>query len=141
MIRTLVASALPVLGVGAALALVGPDLLAGPTGEPLRVASPQAAMIQPASFDASSCASTLLAGGGDTVSTRIVAFSEDAGFVVAIEAPQQAGSAGETLILIFDEAGRLIAAGDPGAMETDPAGAALIDDCIHQPAPDSTGQI
>jgi hypothetical protein len=141
MIRTLVASALPVLGVGAAIALVGPDLIAGPTGEPLRVASHEGSMLHPASFDATSCTSALLAGADDAAGTRIVAFTEDAGFVVVVETPHQVGSANETLVLIFNASGRLIAAGHPNALETDAAGAALIDDCAHQPPAGATGQI
>jgi hypothetical protein len=149
MIRALLASTLPVLAVGMAVTLVGADLIVGPSGEPLRVAAPEAAILQPASFDAASCASTLLLadrqGAADpadaTPGTRVVALSEGAGFIVAIAAVPPDAPASETLVLIFDESGRLLAAGDPATLQVDPAGAAMLDNCANGDAPPPTGQI
>jgi hypothetical protein len=149
MIRAFLASALPVLGVGMAVTLVGPDLIVGPSGEPLRVAAPEAAFLQPASFDAASCASTLLLadrqGAADpadgTPGTRVVALSEGAGFIVAIAAAPHDAPTSETLVMIFDETGRLLAAGDPTTLQIDPAGAAMLDNCANGEAPTPTGQI
>jgi hypothetical protein len=144
MIRALLASALPVLGVGMAVAFVGPDLIAGPRGEPLRVAGPDAALLQPASLEAEACASTLLLPPDGRLDsgpqTRVVALSDAMGFIVAVEGVPH-GAADGTLILVFDESGRLLAAGDPGALEIDPAGAAMIDDCASAQATDHSGRI
>ena len=60
MIRILLGSALPVLGIGAAATLLSPDILTAPRGEPLVMVAPADAALQPASFDGDACASTLL---------------------------------------------------------------------------------
>ena len=61
MIRLLLGSALPVLGLGAAATLLSPDLLTGPRGEPMMMAAPaRSPRLQPASFDGDACAPTLL---------------------------------------------------------------------------------
>lgn len=139
MIRILLRSALPVLGIGLAGASVGPALIAGPTGEPLLVSAPDLATLQEASFRSEECALPLLlsemdAAAGqpiDLSGRRIVAVLHRGteGIAVAMgRIRQQSAEDGATLVLVFDETGRLIAAGDPLAVGLDPSAAG---DCLR----------
>ena len=79
MIRLLFGTAFPVLGLGFAAAILGPDLLTGPRGEPMIIAGVDEATLQAASFDGTACPSTLLfagpLGAGDEAGANIVAFA------------------------------------------------------------------
>jgi len=139
MIRFLMASAAPVLGLGIAASLVGPDLLAGPRGEPLLVAMANEPTIELAKFEGDACASALLladggAASGETPVTNVVAvrYGSD-GIRVAVET---FGANGATLVLVFDAAGRLVGAGDPAALDFDAAQSALEDECLDSAVSD-----
>jgi len=138
MIRVLFGSALPVLGVGIAAAFFAPDLLTRPGGEPLIMASHEASL-QAATFDGSACPSTMLFagspnGGGESgfVGARIVAFALGAGdgdvAVTVQEIPGAGGKISKTIVLVFDHAGRLVAAGDSASLHL-PYGDTFSDDC------------
>ena len=137
MIRLAVGSAFSILGLGLGVALIGPDLLAGPRGEPLMIAGAANDMIRPASFEGETCADALLLAGplGDDLSARpvgrILALRlGDAETPVAMqEIPVAADAGGSTIVLVFDDAGRLLAAGEPAATHLDPAQAALMEEC------------
>ena len=139
MIRVLIGSALPILGLGVAAMLFGPDLVTGPRGEPLIMASPNEASLQAATFDGKACPSTLLfADSPDSgkvtafAGTHIVAFALRSGeknVAVAIEDfPGGEGKATKTIVLVFDADGRLVAAGDPASLHL-PAGNKIASDC------------
>jgi hypothetical protein len=141
MIRLLLGLALPVLGIGASAAFLGPDLLTGPRGEPLVMAAPDRPMLQAASFEGGGCASTTIlptpSEAAPHGSARIVAFALPAeGETVAVAVEDFPGTGGlpETVILIFDRDGRLIAAGDPMSLQMQAAMA--LADCIEAPKPD-----
>lgn len=120
MIRSLLGSALPILGLGAAAALLGPDLLAGPRGAPLVVAAPPAATLQKASFDGSACALPLTleqdlllgAEAGVHVVTLALRHGPD-GASFAVENGVAGGDADAALILAFDDAGRIVSVSEP----------------------------
>jgi hypothetical protein len=121
MIRILFGSALPILGLGVATALLGPDLVTGPRGEPLMVAGPKAASFQQASFDGAACGFPLVLGeealpSADptmpTADTHVVtlAFRSGAdGVSIAIERGATNPDADEALLLVFDDEGRIVA--------------------------------
>jgi hypothetical protein len=137
MIRVAVGTALPILGLGLGVALIGPDLLAGPRGEPLMIADAANDMIEPASFDGDACASALLLAGplGEDLSARpvgrILALRLGAADapVAMQEIPVADEAGGSTIVLVFDDAGRLLAAGEPEAAHLDPDQAALMEEC------------
>ena len=118
MIRALLGAALPVLGFGLAAAFVGPSLVGTPGGEPMRVAQPLPASLHEASFGAAACAETLLLAerGADTLhGARIFALAlqaEAGGLrVAAEEVPSGAVVPDETLLLVIDRTGRVLASG------------------------------
>ena len=144
MIRLVFGSALPVLGLGAAAALLGPDLLTGPRGEPLIVAAPDQAMLQPASFDGEACASSSIVPEGDEPGhgLRIITFAlpaETDDTAVAVEDYPGPGAIPKTVVLVFDKDGRIVAAGDPLSLQVQAAMA--LADCIEAPEPDSRAPI
>jgi hypothetical protein len=144
MIRILLGSALPVLGIGAAATFLSPDLLTAPRGEPLVMVVPGDATLQPASYDGDDCGSTLLFAdpSGEThdpmpSGARIVVFALPAGpndVAVAVEDFPRAPAQPRTVVLIFDEAGRLISAGDSDSLDVEAAAGHA--DCINPPKPD-----
>jgi hypothetical protein len=129
MLRVLLASALPVLGIGIAAASLSPNLLAGPGGDPLILAAPADARLQSANFDGKPCASSLLFAGpssieGSTTGSHIIAFAVRSGDKdVAVEVEDYAGTSHspKTVILVFDDMGHLLAAGDPASLHLQPA--------------------
>lgn len=148
MIRVLLGSALPVLGIGAAATLLSPDILTGPRGEPLVMVAPADAALQPASYNGDACASTLLfADPSDPHApthsdTRIVAFALPSGpndVAVAVEDFPRAPAEPRTVVLIFDEAGRLVSVGDANALGIQAA--AGLADCINPPKPGAQAPI
>lgn len=144
MIRILLGSALPVLGIGAAATLLSPDILTGPHGEPLVMVAPGDAAFQPASYNGDACASTpLFADPSDPHAPthsgmRIAAFalpSDPNDVAVAVEDFPRAPAEPRTVVLIFDEAGRLVSAGDANALGIQAA--AGLADCINPPEVDA----
>jgi hypothetical protein len=142
MMRILLGSALPVLGIGAAATLLSPDLLTTPRGEPLVMAAPDGAALQPAKYEGDGCASTLLFTDpsdphAPTRAMRIVAFTLPTApndVAVAVEDYPRAPVPPRTVVLVFDESGRLVSAGDPDALGVQAA--AGLADCIDPPKKD-----
>jgi hypothetical protein len=144
MIRILLGSALPVLGIGAAATFLSPDLLTAPRGEPLVMVMPGDATLHSANYVGDACASTLLFAdpSGDPraptrAGTRIVAFALPTGpddVAVAVEDFPRAPAEPRTVVLVFDEAGQLVSAGDANSLDVQAA--AGLADCINPPAPD-----
>ena len=136
MLRVLLASALPVLGIGLAAASLSPNLLAGPGGDPLILIAPADASLQAANFDGEACASSLLFAGplsadGSMAGTRIVAFalrSGDRNVAVAVEDYSVPGQPPNTVVLVFDDLGNLLAAGDPQSLNLQQA--ITAGDCV-----------
>jgi len=140
MIRILVGSAIPVLGLGAATAFLGPDLVTGPRGEPLIVAAPPAAAVQDASFDGTGCAFPLLlqeeeglpaeaAKQGADTRVVILAFGRGpAGPWIEVERGLTDPDAEIAAVLVFDGGGRIVAVTyPPSQRERMMAGAAGCD--------------
>jgi hypothetical protein len=143
MIRVLLGSALPLIGLGVAAAMLGPDLVTGPRGEPMIMAAGDQASLQAATFDGKACPSALLfadpseAGAPAPGGTRIVAFALRSGtndVAVAIEDFSGGDRAKKTVVLVFDAEGNLIAAGDP-ALLPPPAGEEVASDCATGSTP------
>lgn len=128
MIRGLSVSALSALGLAAAAACLSPDLVAGPRGEPLIVSEFSEASLQPAGLDldGGGCPVALPFAEAEAAGLHIVAYafrpdSEDV--AVALEDYSDASrKPAETVILVFDKSGRLIATGDPEALGVGDAG-------------------
>jgi hypothetical protein len=148
MIRILLGSALSVLGVGAAATLLSPDILTAPRGEPLVMVKQGDAALQPASYNGDACGSTLLfADPSDPHAParsgmRIVAFALPSGpndVAVAVEDFPRAPAEPRTVVLVFDESGRLISAGDANALGVQAA--AGLADCVNPPKPEAHGPI
>ena len=123
MIRVLLGSALSVLGIGA-VASLGPTLLSGPRGEPLVMTAPDQPTLQAANYDGDACGSTLVfADPADTQhpsGARIVVFSLPANeheVALAVEDFPHAPAEPRTVVLVFDEAGRLISADESSSLE------------------------
>ncbi len=124
MIRVLLALALPALAMaGVAASLVGKGLLFMPRGEPMLVASSDAAAeFQPASFDAGNCGRAELfaapapSDDGPLGDARVVSFALPAGTsrvaVVLQEIPAADPASGPTLVLAVDADGRILAVSD-----------------------------
>jgi hypothetical protein len=143
MIRILLGSALPVLGVGAAATLLSPDILTAPRGEPLVMMAPGEATLQPTNYNGDACASTLLfADPSDPRAPthsgmRIMAFAVPASpnnVAVAVEDFPRAPAPPRTVVLVFDENGRLVSAHDSSALDAEVA--AGLADCINPPKPE-----
>ena len=120
MIRVLLGFALPAVGLGLAAAFVGPTLVATSSVDPIVVAAAEpAAELQPASFDQSACASTLLFGGwahqaGADPALRIVALAPRSGShdgdLILREIPLGNSTEGAVVLLLVDADGRILAA-------------------------------
>ncbi len=144
MIRLLLGSALPIVGLGLVAAFAGPDLVTGLQGTPMIVAGADQPRLEPARFDGEACAAASLFRGApaaehERARMRIVAVAlgpDGQDFEVAIENP---GNASETITLLFDESGRLAAVSKPRSME-EPA-AVPHRDCLGAPKPTAQGPI
>jgi hypothetical protein len=126
MIRTriLFGSALPILGLAAAAMLVGPDLVTGPRGEPMIVASPAEATLQQASFDTTVCPTPLLLDDealladqaepdvGTHVVTLAFRYTAD-GASMLVEDGATHPDADEALVIVFDDQGRILTVDQP----------------------------
>jgi hypothetical protein len=118
MIRVLSGSVIPVLGLGAAIMLLGPGQLIGPRGEPLVVDAPAASAIHQASFEGQPCATPLLfseedqlagaEGAGVKALTITFGFGAD-GTAVAVEEGVTEPDADAAVVALFDADGRLVA--------------------------------
>ena len=134
MIRILLGSVLPVLALGSAATLFSPDILTGPGGDPLVMAASGAAALQPANFDGETCASSLLLAdphASTQSGMRIMAFAVPTSpndVAVAVEDFPRAPAPPRIVVLVFDESGRLVSAGDPDSLGVDAA--ANLADCI-----------
>jgi hypothetical protein len=135
---------LPGLVVGLSAALVGPSLVAGPSGEPMLVAAPGQRLLQPASFDGD-CASTVLPenelnAGGKTAGLRVMAvMMQDGrdGVSVAIrEIPVEEHVPAATLVVVVDANGKIRFAGPTGEL-TELAEEALDSACGEAAVPGS----
>ena len=118
MIRGLIVSALPIVGLGLAVTTIAPSLLSGPQGEPLIMASADDLSLQAAKFEGTACASRLLFAdkARGATGTHIVAFALRSGAKdVAVEVEDFAGAkkTPKTIVLVFDDNGHLLAAGIP----------------------------
>ena len=119
MIRILLGSAAPILGLGAATALLGPELVTGPRGEPLMVSSPASLALQPVHYGGAACAQSLaleadilLAQPGVHVVTLALRYGPDgASFVV--ENGVAGAEADAALVLAFDGDGRILSVSEP----------------------------
>lgn len=129
MIRTLFRPALPILGLGAAVVLLGPDMVTGPRGEPMVVAAPQAAALQDASFDGEGCALPLTLERGalphdkaDAAHMVTLAVRYGVGGpAVTIEKGTPAPDADAALVLLFDDDGRIVAVAEEAGCLSLPA--------------------
>jgi hypothetical protein len=121
MIRAVMGSALSLAGLGLAAAYLWPGV-AEPGGEPMVVA-PVAAAYQLARLDDAACASVLLradrpspATSGDSAEGAhavIAVRVGPRGEPLAIEQVVMDAAAAETLVFVFDDSGRILAAGYP----------------------------
>ncbi|MGH6923081.1 MAG: hypothetical protein ACRED5_04860 [Propylenella sp.] len=123
MIRILFGSALPILGLGAAAVLLGPDLVTGPRGEPLVVAAPSAPVLQEASFDGAACSFPLILGedfelvdrmkaaAGAHVVTLAFRAGADGAPVAVVEMGVKRSDA--AIVLVFNDEGRIVAVARP----------------------------
>jgi hypothetical protein len=119
MIRVLSGSVIPVLGLGAAIMLLGPDQLTGPRGEPLVVDAPTAAAVQRAGFDGQPCATPLLfseedralaevEGAGVKALTITFGFGAD-GTAVEVEDGVTHPDSDAAVVVLFDAGGEIVA--------------------------------
>ena len=134
MIRALLGSALPILGLGLAAAFVAPTLKATSSVKPMIVgAADPVPAFQPASFDKPACASTLLFAEaadlpGATAGLRVVALaprsgSGEAGFELR-ELPPGASTHDAVVLFLIEPDGRIVAAMDADGLPGDCEGAA-----------------
>ena len=119
MIRVLLGSAAPLLGLGAAIALLGPDLVTGPRGEPLVVSSPARLALQPVLYEGDSCARSraleadiLRAQPAMHVVTLALRYGPD-GASIAVESGVAGAEADAALVLAFDGDGRILSVSEP----------------------------
>lgn len=132
MIRLLLGSTLPILGLCLAAAIVAPNLIAAPRGEPIIMASADASL-QAASYDGDGCAPTLLfAAPLDERSSgaRVIAFAlrtGERGVAVEIEDFPGAMQKPKTVVLVFDDAGRVVSIGDSTSLHAQVRGKAAAD--------------
>ena len=109
MIRVLLGLAMPVFAVGAAAALIGPELVSTPRGEPILVAGGGPGQLQNASFDAADCS--------DLRFVALTFHSRPDGLAVTIEEGRDADAfAREAYVVAFDGEGGVLASGRPDAV-------------------------
>jgi hypothetical protein len=141
MIRVLLGSALPILGLALAVGYTGSDLVIGERGAPMIVAASDNVDLATARFDGGNvCASTLLygkAGSSDQPARiRFVAMSlapDGQDVVLGMrEVLAPAGSPSETVLLLFDRSGQLVSMSKPAELQ--PA-ATAHGDCVTAPKP------
>ncbi len=142
MIQLLLGVAFPVVGLALAAGYAGTDLVTGPSGPSMIVSGGDRVNLAPARFDEGDvCASKLLYGetanGNEPAKIRFVAMSLGAdGRDVELgvrEVPAPAGSAGETVLLLFDRSGQFVAMSKPPELQ--PAAAAAGGGCVKMPKP------
>jgi hypothetical protein len=149
-IRVLLGSALPVLGLGLAAAFVGPSLVAPSGGEAILVGNVEpAAEFEPAGFAGEVCSLPLLfahqngpsGSAAANSAPRIFAVERlpDAGLALGItEIPPGHSAEHALLLMIVDPSGRVVAAGHPAALKD----AGLVATCdTHAPDAKPVGAI
>jgi len=139
MMRGLIVSALPVIGLAMAATTLAPSLMTHPRGEPLIMVSADDLSVQAARFEGAACASRLLFAdpARGAIGTHIVAFALRSGKKdVAVEVEDFAGAkkTPKTIVLVFDDNGHLLAAGDPAKLHLKIAAAGA--GCDPNPASD-----
>ncbi len=141
MIRALFGLAFPVVGLGLVAAFAGPDLVTGTQGAPMVVAGVEHASLKRMRFDGGACPSTLLFDDGERqarlqAGVRVVAYQlrpDGQETVLAIrKLPGAAGTAGETVTLLFDDSGHLAAV---DRQPTEPELASATGDCLKSAKP------
>ena len=104
MICVLLGLAMPVFAVGAAAALIGPDLVSAPRGEPILVAGAGPGALQNARFDAADCR--------DVRFVALTFRSGPDGLVVTLrESRDNADFPREAYVVAFDGEGSVVASG------------------------------
>jgi hypothetical protein len=149
MIRVLLGSALSILGLGLSAAFVAPSLVGAPSGEPMLVAEAGSASFQPASFQAAACAEAqLLAGRHGSPSEpglRVVALGFVSGAhgvrVILQDVPDGAIVPDETVLLVLDASGRVLATGSAASLAEGRSIAAVDPDCAPLPKAPPPGNI
>jgi hypothetical protein len=145
MMRLPIGLLLPSLVVALSAALVGPSLVAGPSGEPMLVAAPRQNLLQPASFDGAACASTFLsdgeqAAGEEAAGLRVMAVmmrdGRDEVSVAIREIPVEDQAPAATLVVVIDASGNVRFAGPAGEL-SELAEEALNSACGEAAAPGS----
>jgi hypothetical protein len=145
MMRLPIGLFLPGLVVGLSTALVGPSLVAGPSGEPMLVAAPGQSLLRPASFDGAACASTFLSegeqdAGEDSAGLRVMAVmmrdGRDEVSVAIREIPIEGNAPAATLVVVIDANGEIRFAGPAGEL-TELAEQAVDSACGEAAAPGS----
>jgi hypothetical protein len=143
MIRIVLGSVLPLLAVGAAATLLSPDLLTAPRGKPLVMASSGTSSVQAARYNGDACASSLLLAGPThphapkQTNLQIMAFAVPTSgndLAVAVEDFPRVPALPRIVVLVFDEAGRLVSAGGPGSLGIETAES--LAECINPPEHD-----
>jgi len=132
MIRAFLPSAFLAGGLGLAAAFVGPTLVAAPDGEPLRVAGPGDASVQPASLTEAGCARALLLSDTEHP-LRLVALAirhTDSGPEIALEEVTEGSKPPDrSLLLLLGPDGTVIAARSAGDLRSMPLSHAFRKDC------------
>lgn len=120
MIRLLLGAALSALGLALVAAWPAADLVTGLDGAPMIVADADRPTLEPAYFDGESCPSKLLLAPREEKTQgaiRVVAIAlgpDGRDLELAISGPE---TAEETVLLLFDEHGRLVAAREPAMLQ------------------------
>jgi hypothetical protein len=119
MIRVLLGSAFPVVGLALVAAFTGPDLVTGLSGAPMIVAGDERLRLSTAGFEGDACASTLLFAEKQNArpSLRVVAMAlqpDGRDLEIGIRDIQGAsGAPTETVVFLFDDKGRLVSISRP----------------------------
>lgn len=138
MFRIVFGSALPVLSLGIAASFLGGGILNPPRGEPLVVAAPADARLQPASFDGEGCPSPLFFDETPALRHGFVGFavrSSGEGIQVFVEDVRGGAPAQETIVLVFDAEGRLT------DVKSRPKLPAVELDCLALPDAEAPGPV
>jgi hypothetical protein len=145
MIRVLLGSALPILGLALAAGFAGPDLVTGLSGAPMVVAGSDRVDFAPARFDGGACASTLLygetrGGTGEQSGLRVIAMAlgpDGRDIELGVREIPASGTKTGTFMLLFDQDGRLVAVSRPPELQQ----AATAHNCAKAPKPTSQAPI
>jgi hypothetical protein len=146
MIRVLLGSAFPVVGLALVAGFAGPDLVTGLGGAPMVVAGSDPVDFAPARFDGGACASTLLYGethgatDGQPV-LRVIAMAlgpDGRDIELGVREIPAKGTEPGTVVLLFDQNGRLVGLSRPPELQQ---AATAHGDCAKAPKPTSQAPI